>query len=200
MTDFSLTAGWEEWLGLSRTEQIRTLFDLPLSVRCEQARFLWGPDAHAYDRHVCFPWGVSWEEIVEVVKISGDVSQTATLPMKRVYFSDIDWQGFQKIMGRVNIPRRPCSIDPRYADREYFAFDRWRHKMLSGERPRRAEVCIRMFDDRTLLLYKMTEAGDRGDEQGYGMEPEMFASALADMSGNVIRPFRPGIIRPEDEC
>lgn len=186
----------EDWFELPREEKIRTLFDYPSDMRNKQVRNLWGKKAFASDRHVTFPANVPWSEIVEVVKLSHS-EQTAKLPMEKEYFSNMDWTAFQHLMTELNIPGKVCKINPRYADREYRAFNIWRAEMLDGRR--RCNLNIQLRSDNKLLLFRVTNHGDYGDEQGYGMEPDMYSSGLFGLDGSVIVPFRPGLIGDDDD-
>lgn len=39
-----------------------------------------------------------------------------------------------------------------------------------------------------------TEEGDWGDEDGFGVESDLWASALFDFEGKIVRPFCPGYL------
>ena len=40
--------------------------------------------------------------------------------------------------------------------------------------------------------------GSNGDDDGFGVEPDMWTSALFDLNGNIVRLFQPGIIASDD--
>ena len=155
-----------------------------------------GKDSHETKSNVrvnesCFPDGLFWKEIVEVLK-ADQCPYRAKLTIKKHFLSDMDWPEYQRIVKFVNKPGKPCVIDPRYAGEEYAVFDRWREEIQSQSR--RCEVDITLFNDATLLIRIWLQEGDHGDDQGYGVEHDVRVSALFDFYGNVVLPFRPGPI------
>ena len=176
------------WNELSRAEKIKSLFDYPDEMRDSQAKGLWGPDAYAYSNHIWFPIDAPWNEIVEVIKHShGSHAVYVRLTYKdfKSFDSDYTVRGFERGKDRTS-------------GHEYVAFAKWRKKILRSSRPEPLD--LELFDENRIVCRVCTEEGDRGDEYGFGVEPDVWASALFDLDGNIIRPFAPGYLSgPRDE-
>lgn len=70
--------------------------------------------------------------------------------------------------------------------------------MLRSSKPKQLD--LELYDDNCIVCRVCTEEGDRGDEDGLGVEPDMWASALFDFEGNIIQTFAPGYtFRPLDK-
>lgn len=185
----------DDWMSLSREQKLEKLFVCPDLWRCHQAQDLWGEGAYGFGDMVNIPYGVSWEEVVKVVFATKHYCKI-TLKVKPEYISDIDLDEFMHLVKRINKPGKICQIDPRYVQKEFFAFSKWRRK-YSGK-----SKCLfyaERFNDNSLILFVCTEEGDRGDEDGFGVEPDMWTSAIFDLHENPIIPFRPGIIQREEK-
>ena len=72
---------------------------------------------------------------------------------------------------------------------------------MNSVEPRRLNLCLATLKQCAIVKLRVcTEEGDRGDEYGFGVEPDMWASALFDFEGSVIQPFALGYISgPRDE-
>lgn len=65
-------------------------------------------------------------------------------------------------------------------------------KMLCGFKPKLLN--LKFYDNNSLVTWVCTEEGDHGDEDGFGVETDMWACALFDIEVNIIQPFAPGYI------
>lgn len=176
------------WDELSRTEKIQALFDYPASMRDMQAKDLWGPDAAGYYEHIYFPVGAPWKEIVEVIKNSHS-SHTVYL---RLTYKDF------KVFEPGYIKSEFEGTKDRFSRHEYVAFTIWSKKILRSSKP--VLLNMELYGKNRIACWVCTEEGDHGDEYGFGVEPDMWASALFDFEGNVIRQFAPGyIFGPHDK-
>ncbi len=186
---------FDQWLKLSREEKILNLFDCPPSWRRKQVQYLWGADAVGYGDWVRIPSDVAWSEIAKVTSVE-NCRCSVTMKMKREYISQINLDEFHELLGQVNKPGEFCRIDPDYADREFWAFCSWRNTNFFGGKE--YVFTVEKFDENTLLFMLCTCRGSYGDEDGFGVEPDMWTSALFDFNGNIVRPFQPGIIALDD--
>ena len=184
-----MTKAVKPWSELSRTEKIRHIFDFPESMRDSQTKDLWGPEASGYNNYIYFPSTAPWEEVVEVLKSNHDCQCTAYVRLTDKDFKFFGEEDFKKLREKGKKLRLIYSL--RY-DNEYCAYQEWREKMLRGTRPKLLN--LEFYDDNSLVSRICTEEGDRGDEDGFGVEPDMWACALFDFEGNVIQPFAPGYI------
>lgn len=196
MNDKIKLESFDQWLKLSREEQLRTVFACPASWRRKQVQHLWGPEAYGYGFCTGIPSGVAWDEMVKVI-FSGDCECFVTLKMKREYISQMNRVEYYKLVAPLNKPGEICGIDPRYADRLFSAFSSWRNTNFF--RGKEYIFTVEKFDENTLRFIYCTERGDHGDEDGFGVEPAMWTSALFDLNGNIVELFRPGIIEHGDE-
>lgn len=186
---------FDKWLELSREEKILNLFDCPSSWRRKQVQYLWGTDAVGYGDWAQIPSDIAWSEIAKVI-CNGNCRCSVTMKMKREYISQINLDEFHELLGQVNKPGEFCHIDPDYADREFWAFSSWRNTNFFGGKE--YVFTVEKFDENTLLFMLCTRRGSHGDEDGFGVEPDMWTSALFDFNGNIVRPFLPGIIALDD--
>lgn len=185
---------FDQWLKLSREEKILNLFDCPPSWRRKQVQYLWGAEAVGYGDWVRIPSYVAWSEIAKVTNI-GNCRCSVTMKMKREYISQINLIEFHELLELVNKPEDFCHIDPDYADREFRAFSSWRNANFFGGKE--YIFTVEKFDDNTLCFILCIGLGSNGDDDGFGIEPDMWTSALFDLNGNIVQPFRPGIISSE---
>ncbi len=159
------------WDKLTRAEKIAHLFDYSYPERLEKVRKLWGESATEYDERVSFPPNTPWNEIVAVIKQTGK-TQYAYVTLKVGDFGVITHDDLEN----------NCD--------ESLALVGWRQKIMDSDRL--IQLKFQLYDEKTLIARVCTERGYRGDEDGYGVEPDMWASALFDFKGNVVAPFRPG--------
>lgn len=178
-----MTETTSEWCDLGRAEKIRCLFDYPASTLDVRVKDLWGPEAFGYGKHIYFPITASWNEIVAVIKGSRH-KQTAYTQLRPKDFDVPDISVLRN--GNLHYWNR------RVLENEYYAFLSWRRRVLNDSRPEPLD--FELYNDNTLVCRVCTEAGDRGDESGFGVEPDRWACALFDMDGRVIRPFVPGCL------
>ena len=196
MEEHNIYESLDQWFELSREEQLRTLFTCPPTWRRRQVQYLWGHEAFGYDHWASITSWVPWEEMAKVI-ISGNCSCSVTMKVKREYISQINLDEFHKLVEQLNKPGDFCSISPEYTNRDYYAFSSWRREnYLEGKE---YIFTVEKFDDNTLLFLLCIGRGSYGDEDGFGVEPDMWTSALFDLNGNIVRLFRPGIISPGDE-
>ena len=151
-------------------------------MRDTQAKDLWGPEAYGYYGHIYFPAGASWKEIAEVMKNSR-TSHTVYVKLTNKDF---------KVFDPDYMPEKFESRNDRAVRHEYVAFTKWRARVL--RRSCLEQVDMEFYNDHSLVCRVCTEEGDRGDEYGFGVEPDMWASALFNFDGNIILPFAPGYI------
>ncbi len=184
-----MTKAVKPWNELTRAEKIRHIFDYPESMRDSQAKDLWGLEASGYYEYLHFPPTAPWEEIVEVLKSSHHCQCTAY-----VRLTDKDFKLFgEEYYKQLREKEKDLPFKYRlWQDSEYCAYLDWREKMLRGSKPKLLN--LEFYDDNHLVSRVCTEEGDHGDEDGFGVEPDMWACALFDFEGHVIRPFAPGFI------
>lgn len=177
------------WNELSRAEKIKHIFDYPESMRNNLVKDLWGPDASVYCEHIYFPPTASWEEVVEVIKSSRQ-RHSAYIQLTYKDFKTYTPDELQKeCKKRKNLPFK-FQIQ---ADNEYHAFMAWRKKILHSHTSQ--PLNFELYDENSILCRVCTGEGDYGDEYGFGVEPDMWASAIFDFTGKIIQPFAPGFIK-----
>lgn len=160
-----------KWDELTRAEKIAHLFDYPYPERLAKVKELWGIDASEYVGTVEFPPMTPWEEIVTVIKQTG----------KRQYaYVNLSADNFDAVT-KHDILRKSD---------EALALVGWYKEVMKSKQP--IKLGFDLYDEKTLICRVCTEQGYRGDEDGFGVEPDMWANALFDFEGNVIRPFIPG--------
>lgn len=187
-------ASLDQWLKLSREEQLRTVFACPPTWRRRQVQHLWGHEALGYDHWASIPSWVPWEEMAKVI-ISGNCSCSVTMKVKREYISQINEDEYHKLVEQEN-KTSIYNIDLKDVNRNYYAFSSWRREnRLVGKE---YIFTVEKYDDNTLLFLLCIDRGSNGDEDGFGIEPDMWTSALFDLKGNIVQHFRPGIISPSD--
>lgn len=177
------------WNELSRAEKIKHIFDYPESMRDSQAKDLWGPETSGYYEHIHFPPTAPWKEIVEVLKSCHNCQCTAYVRLTDKNFKCFGEEDLKKLREKEKDLPFKYRL---WQDSEYCAYLKWREKMLRGSKPKLLN--LEFYDDNSIVSRVCTEEGDRGDEDGFGVEPDMWASALFDFKGNVIQPFAPGYI------
>ena len=183
------------WGELSRVEKIKHIFDYPESMRDSQAKDLWGSEASGYYEHIYFPPTAPWKEVVEVIKSNHHCQCIAYVRLADKDFKFFDEEDIKKL--REKEDALPLMYSLRLHS-EYYAYLEWREKMLRSSKTKLLN--LQFYDDNSLVCRVCTEEGDRGDEDGFGVEPDMWASALLDFEGNVIQPFAPGyIFSPDDK-
>lgn len=175
------------WNELDRAEKIKHLFDYPESMRSSLVKELWGPEAiGGYREHIYFPPDAPWCEIIEVIKNSQEC-QTVYMRLTDKDFKVFSPEMEREIYNKVDL----------YTKREYVAFAIWQEKVLRNSKP--IPLDLEHYDENSLVCRVCTKEGDYGDEHGFGMEADMWASAIFDLDGHVIRPFEPGcIFAPQD--
>lgn len=180
----------DRWLELPREEQLTSLFACPPDCRGRQAKYLWGNEAYGYDYHVGIPAGVAWDEMAKVV-ISGNCVCSFPMKMKREYISQINRDEYCQLVEQENKLNELCYTSPNEADRDFYAFRSWRNENF----PEGKEYIftVEKYDDNTLLFLLCIGRGSYGDEDGFGVEPDLWTSALFDLKGNIVELFRPGI-------
>ncbi len=156
---------------MTRTEKIKQLFNYPYPERLEKVKELWGTSASEYAEMVNFPQGTPWEETIAVIRQTG----------KKQYAYVILKEGDFGVITNDDIVNN-CDNS--------LALVGWYKEVMNSGQP--IQLGFELFDDKTLICHVCTEEGYRGDEDGFGVEPDMWASALFDFEGNVIGPFRPG--------
>lgn len=161
---------WNKW---SRAEKIEHLFDYSYDERADKVEELWGIEATEYDGHICFPCQTPWEEIMAVLKKTGK-EQHAYVILDRSCFGDI-------------ICEHTVSRDP-----EVKALYKWYRRVTRSKRA--ILLGFELYDESTLVSRVCTEEGDWGDEDGFGVKPDLWASALFDFEGKIVRPFCPGYL------
>ncbi len=166
-----------EWNELTRAEKIAHLFDYPYPQRLEMVHELWGENASEYAEIVHFPPMTPCEEIVTVIKLTGK-TQYAYVSLCDDDFGVITNDDIEK----------NCD--------EALALIRWYKKVMSSKQP--VKLDFSLYDEKTLIGKACTEEGYRGDSDGFGVEPDMWANALFDFEMKVIAPFRPGYNRHND--
>lgn len=185
----------DQWFELSREEQLRTLFAYPPTWRRRQVQYLWGHEAFGYDHWASIPSWVPWEELAKVI-ISGNCSCSVIMKVKREYISQINEDEYHKLVEQEN-KTSIYNIDLKDVNRNYYAFSSWRREnRLVGKE---YIFTVEKYDDNTLLFLLCIDRGSNGDEDGFGVEPDIWTSALFDLKGNIVQHFRPGIISPSDE-
>ncbi len=165
-----------EWNELSRAEKIEHLFDYPYEERRDKVKELWGDEAQIYAEHIHFPFPAAWPDLVAVLKKIGK-SQNAYVRLTEQDFKVItpdDWR--------------------RDKD-ETWALIEWHHEVMKSKELVLLEFDL--YDKETLACNVCTQMGDRGDSDGYGVEPSCWANALFDFNGKVTRPFSPGFQWPK---
>ncbi len=176
------------WNELNREAKIKTLFDYPASMRDSQAKDLWGPEASGYYERICFPPTAPWNEILEIIKNS-NARQTVYVKLTDKDFKVFNSHDIKKMNEKKEtLPLKYSML----LSREYHAFLKWREKMCRSSKPKRID--LELYDDNRLISRVCTEEGDYGDEQGFGVEPDMWTCALFDFEGKVIQPFAPGYL------
>ncbi len=179
------------WNELSREEKIDQLFNYPYGEREEKVKELWGEDAHEYSRTVWFPRSVPWDEILQVLRNTEEEQHIYFTPKEEdilfIRYDDLE-------ISKMNEEEK---IFSRYYSRkmdEFISFQDWRRKILDRAKPKTIQIPIDWYDENTLVSHLCIEEGDYGDEDGFGVEPDVWVSALFDLIGNVVRPFEPGYI------
>ncbi len=162
-----------KWNELTRAEKIAHLFDYPYPERLTKVKELWGIEASEYAETVNFPPMTPWEEIVTVIKQTGKMQYA---------YVNLSVDSFGAITNH----------DLSRNSEEALALVRWCKEVMRSKQP--IQLGFNLYDKETLVCRVCTEAGDRGDEEGFGMEPDKWASALFDFEGNVIQPFTPGYL------
>ncbi len=160
-----------KWDELTRAEKIAHLFDYPYPERLTKVKELWGMDASEYVGTVEFPPMTLWEEIVTVIKQTGRIQYA---------YVNLSADSFGAIVNQ----------DLLRNNEETLALIGWYKKAMKSRQPIR--LGFELYGEKTLICRVCTKQGYRGDEDGFGVEPDMWASALFDFEGNVIRPFAPG--------
>ncbi len=160
-----------KWTELTRAEKTAHLFDYPYPDRLKKVKELWGEKASEYGGTVYFPFMTPWEEIIAVMKQTGE---------KQYVYVKLGVNDFGVITNE----------DIMNKEDESLALVRWHDKVMNDAQP--VLLGFEMYDEKTLICRVCTEEGYRGDEDGFGVEPDMWASALLDFEGKVIGPFRPG--------
>lgn len=174
---------FDQWIKLSREDQLRTLFDCPSSWRRNQVQHLWGAEACGYGECVHIPPGVALSEVAQALH-SGKGHCSVKFEVKREYLSQMNLDEFHRQLKLANESGEFYCSDPDYADREYRAFNSWRNSNFLGEKE--YIFTVEKFDENTLRFIYCTEQGDNDDEDGFGVEPDMWTSALFDFNGNIV--------------
>lgn len=184
-----MTKAVKPWNELSRAEKIKHIFDYPESMRDSQAKDLWGPEAFGYYEHIHFPPTTLWKEVVEVLNSCHNCQCTAYVRLTDKDFKCFGEEDFKKLREKEKDLPFKYRL---WQNDEYCAYLKWRKKMLRGSKPKLLN--LEFYDNNIIVSRVCTKEGDRGDEYGFGVEPDMWASALFDFEGNVIQPFAPGYI------
>lgn len=196
MNDKIKIESFDQWLKLSREEKLQTVFSCPASWRRKQVQHLWGAEAYGYGFYARIPSGVAWDEMAKVI-LSGKCECSVTLKIKPEYISQMNREEYHKLVVELNNSGEISGLDPLYANRQFTAFRSWRNSnFLEGKEH---VFNVDKFDENTLRFMYCTERGDPGDKDGFGVEPDMWTSALFDLKGNIVELFRPGIIERGDE-
>jgi hypothetical protein len=185
----------EEWFGLSRDEKLKTLFECPPSWRRKQLQHLWGEEAYGYGKFANIPSTVEWNEIVKAIT-HGNCECRVKMVAKRDYISPMSRDEFHRLLDQEKADKKFCVVDPQYADRDFGAFNSWRNANFLGEKE--YNFTVEKFDEGTLRFMLCIGEGSNGDDDGFGVEPDMWTSALFDLNGNIVRLFQPGIIASDD--
>ncbi len=156
---------------MTRTEKIGHLFDYPYEERDDKVKELWGEEAHMYNMHIWFSKSAPWPEILQTIRKGATASAYVTLTQ----------DDFDVI----------TADDLRNNSDEAAALIGW-WKEVFGEHNGCVQLDFQLYDENTIVCRVCTEEGYRGDSDGFGVEPDMWANALFDFEGKVIRPFRPG--------
>lgn len=176
------------WNELSRDGKIKSLFNYPESMHERYVKELWGPEASVCYGHISFPPDAPWSEIVEVLKSSHSHHTTYV----HLNSEDFKMPGPEELNTEYEkLKDKPIHYRLELYE-DYQAFFFWRAKMLRSPGPKKLDLAL--YDDSSLICRVCTREGYRGDDDGFGVEPDSWASALFDLDGNVIRPFAPGYI------
>ncbi|WP_075556664.1 hypothetical protein [Parabacteroides timonensis] len=144
----------------------------------------WGRDAYCYSDHYWLPKGISWGDVCEVLT-SLDIRSVSTyLEVNKDSFTYYSWE---QMLEEENEAKRKWGIcDALEVCREYHAF--WDFVAESNKNGFvYAEIC-RLSPDK-FVARKVLKEGSHGDEDGFGVEPDTWISAVLDRDGHFIQPF-----------
>ncbi len=186
------------WNNMNRADKIKDLFKCTESEFNVRVKELWGEEAQTYSYDITFPVSAPWAEIAEVIRMRRAYHMVHIVLTEDDFMYYVEDEIPKKLYDENGRLKKPLKSYRKTSDSvEYKAYKDWRSMMLRNRRPKRLDV--RLYDENTLISRMCTLEGGRGDEDGFGVEPDMWASALIDFNGRVVRPFSPGYMKtPSD--
>ncbi len=176
----------KDWNELTRAEKVEHFFDYPEETRQDRVKELWGEEAHQYMMHIYFPLNTPWDEIVTITKLTKGQSQSIYLTLAA--------DDFQIYEAAADSLTSEGKLD-RYQLRKWeerITFQAWCVRTIRDKQPIRAE--LKWNKESQLVANVCIEEGGYGDDDGFGVEPTVWGSAILDETGKIICPFSLGYI------
>lgn len=152
----------------------------------------WGAEAHCYGNHYDFPEETPWEDIYPILSWMCVTSHYIYLKVDRESFVDYTWEQKEKKIRDAEKRYGENAYDTVLEiDDEYFAYQAFVQQALYDGF---VYINAQYNSPDRIILRKVTHEGGRGDEDGFGVEPDFWVSAVLDGKGHFVQPFSPGYI------
>lgn len=152
----------------------------------------WGPEAHCYGNHYEFPKEMTWEDIYPILSWMCVASHSIYLKIDKESFADYSWEQKEAKIRDVEKRYGEKAFDMVLElDEEYFSYQAFVQQVLYDGF---VQVKAQYISPDRIILRKVTHIGGQGDEDGFGVEPDFWASAVLDGKGCFVQPFTPGCI------
>ncbi len=147
-------------------------------------RKYWGEDAHCYNDYYGFPKRTSWEDIYEILTTQNARSASVYLKVDENSFSHYFWEQMRK--EEEETEKKWGISDALNVNLEYQDF--WDFE-AKGIKEGVVYVNLDLASPDKIIVRKAIREGSHGDEDGYGVEPDTWVSAVLDRNGNFVQPF-----------
>lgn len=152
----------------------------------------WGPEASCFGNHYDFPKKAEWEDIYPILAWMCVAYHSLYLKVDANSFAEYSWEQKEaKIRDAEKRYGENAYDTVLELDEEYFSYQAF---VQQGLYDGFVQVKAQYVSPDRILLRKVTHIGGMGDEDGFGVEPDFWASAVLNREGQLVQPFAPGYL------
>lgn len=147
-------------------------------------RKYWGQDAHCYSDHYWLSKETNWEDIYMILTVLNARSVSVYLKVGPDSFVNYSWE---QMLKEADEAEKKWGISNALEIRsKYHSFWNFQAK---GNKNGIVYVDLEQISSDKIVARTVAKEGSHGDEDGYGVEPDTWVSAVLDREGSFVQPF-----------